>query len=75
MRSAEAVSPVRSIPIASSLAVFVLTYGVVFGAGSYYIIKLIRKGPDEDAGVYGSHGVKQPPIISRLASEEEGQHV
>lgn len=70
MRSAEAVSPVHATPIALSLAVFVLTYAVVFGAGSYYIISLIRKGPLEEAGVYGSHGVKQPPIITGLASEE-----
>jgi len=25
----------------------VLVYGIVFGAGVYYITKLIRRGPDE----------------------------
>ncbi len=62
-------------PIAISLAAFVLTYAVVFGAGSYYIMKLIRKGPDTEADVYGSHGVKEPPLITGFVSEEEGQHV
>ncbi len=75
MRSAEAVSPVQGIPIAISLGAFVLTYAVVFGAGGYYIIKLIRKGPDTGADVYGSHGVKEPALLTRFVSEEEGQHV
>ena len=49
-------------PVALSLAAFVLTYAIVFGAGGYYIIKLIRKGPDTEADIYGSHGVKEPPL-------------
>src|SRR5208337_287250 len=75
MRTAEAVSPVQGIPIAISIGAFVLTYAVVFGAGSYYIIKLIRKGPGTEADVYGSHGVKGPPLITDLVSEEGGRHV
>jgi cytochrome d ubiquinol oxidase subunit I len=75
MRTKEAVSPVQGIPIAISIGAFVLTYAVVFGAGGYYIIKLIRKGPGTEADVYGSHGVKGPALITGLVSEEEGQHV
>jgi cytochrome d ubiquinol oxidase subunit I len=26
---------------------FVLVYGIVFGAGLYYIAKLVQRGPDE----------------------------
>jgi cytochrome d ubiquinol oxidase subunit I len=26
---------------------FVLVYGIVFGAGLYYIIKLVQRGPEE----------------------------
>ena len=29
------------------LLLFVLVYGIVFGAGLYYIVKLVRRGPDE----------------------------
>jgi len=74
MRSAEAVSPVLGTNVAASLAAFLLTYSVVFGAGSYYIVKLIGKGPDTGADVYGSHGVKEPPLITKLVSEEGGRN-
>jgi cytochrome d ubiquinol oxidase subunit I len=75
MRSSEAISPVPGISIALSLAVFVLTYAVVFGAGSYYIMKLIRVGPSAEAEVYGAHGVKKPPLITDLAPKEGEQDV
>ena len=75
MRSAEAVSPVLAPPIAISLAAFVVTYVFVFGAGSYFILKLIAKGPDTEENAYGSHGVKEPPLITRVLSEKGGQHV
>jgi cytochrome d ubiquinol oxidase subunit I len=75
MRSAEGVSPVLAPPIAISLAAFVVTYVFVFGAGSYYILKLIAKGPDTEETAYGSHGVKEPPLITRVLSEKGGQHV
>jgi len=71
MRTTEAVSPVKALPIAISLGAFILTYAVVFGAGSYYIMKLIRKGPETEAEVYGSHGVKEPPLITGIVSEKE----
>jgi cytochrome d ubiquinol oxidase subunit I len=75
MRSAEAASPVQSPSIAMSLAAFVLTYGFIFGAGSYYILKLIGKGPDTEEDAYGSHGVKEPPLVTRLVAEKGGPHV
>jgi cytochrome d ubiquinol oxidase subunit I len=70
MRTADAVSPVTGPPVAISLAAFFLTYSVVFGAGSYYIAKLIRHGPDIEPEVYGSHGVKEPPLITNIVPEE-----
>ncbi len=75
MRTSEARSPVIGPAIAISLAAFVLTYSVVFGAGAYYIVQLIKKGPDVETDVYGSHGVKEPPLITGLTSKEEGRHV
>jgi cytochrome d ubiquinol oxidase subunit I len=75
MRTSEALSPVIGPAIAISLAAFVLTYSVVFGAGAYYIVQLIKKGPDVEADVYGSHGVKEVPLIMGLTSKEEGRHV
>ncbi len=61
LRTAEAASPVPGTPIAISLAAFVVVYGFVFGAGSYYILKLIGKGPDSRETAYGDHGVGKPP--------------
>lgn len=74
IRTAEGVSPVPGNPIAMSLAAFLLTYSVVFGGGSYYIIKLIRKGPGEDTGLYGAHGVRKPPLITEIGSGKEERH-
>jgi cytochrome d ubiquinol oxidase subunit I len=75
MRTAESVSPVSGSPIAISLAAFVLIYGFIFGAGCYYILHLIRKGPDSQEEAYGSHGLKTPPLVTRLVPKKGGQHV
>ena len=45
LRTADAVSPVPGGSVFFSLVLFVLVYGVVFGAGVYYIAKLVRAGP------------------------------
>jgi cytochrome d ubiquinol oxidase subunit I len=47
LRTADAVSPVPAGSVLASIILFVLVYGVVFGAGLYYIAKLVRRGPDE----------------------------
>jgi cytochrome d ubiquinol oxidase subunit I len=47
LRTADAVSPVPGGIVLSSLILFVFVYGVVFGAGLYYILKLVQRGPDE----------------------------
>ncbi len=70
IRTHEAVSPVAGTPVALSLAAFVLTYGFVFGAGSYYILRLIGKGPDTAEEPYGAHGVRKPPLVTGLVSRE-----
>lgn len=75
MRTAEAVSPVAGSSIAISLGAFIFTYGFIFGAGIYYILKLIGKGPDSAEEPYGAHGVKEPPLITNFVTEKGGQHV
>jgi cytochrome d ubiquinol oxidase subunit I len=57
-------------PIALSLAAFVFVYGFVFGAGSYYILRLIGKGPDAREEAYGDHGSKQPPLVTGTVKRE-----
>jgi cytochrome d ubiquinol oxidase subunit I len=75
IRTGKAVSPVIGSQLALSLFAFVFTYVFVFGAGSYYIVRLIGKGPADSETAYGTHGVKTPPIFKEPASEEGGKHV
>jgi cytochrome d ubiquinol oxidase subunit I len=48
-RTADAVSPVGGGNVATTLALFVLVYGVVFAMGIYYINRLIDRGPAQRA--------------------------
>ena len=76
LRTSETISPVAGGPIAISLAAFVVTYGLVFTAGAYYILKIIGKGPESTSeDTYGSHGVKQPPLVTDLAAGTGGKDV
>jgi cytochrome d ubiquinol oxidase subunit I len=45
LRTADATSPVPGESIATTLALFVLAYAVVFSMGIYYINRLIARGP------------------------------
>ncbi|MBX6321668.1 MAG: cytochrome ubiquinol oxidase subunit I [Rhodospirillaceae bacterium] len=49
LRTAEGVSPVPGGSVAFSLALFVVVYGVIFGAGITYILRIIRRGPEPAA--------------------------
>ncbi len=71
MRTSDATSPVLGTSIAISLAAFIIVYVFVFGAGSYYILSLIGKGPEEAEAAYGDHGVEKPPIIMKLPGKKE----
>jgi cytochrome d ubiquinol oxidase subunit I len=71
MRTRDATSPVMGTSIAISLAAFIIVYVFVFGAGSYYILSLIGKGPEDAAAAYGDHGVEKPPIVTELPRIKE----
>src|SRR5690606_35539196 len=45
MRTADAVTPHGALEVGITLALFVVVYFVLFGAGTLYILALIRKGP------------------------------
>lgn len=73
IRTAESVSPAILGPqVAWSLLAFVVMYILVFGAGSYYILKLIGKGIPaiKDEEQYYSHGVEATAV---KAATEEGK--
>jgi len=75
LRTKDATSPVMGSSIAISLVAFVIVYVFVFGAGSYYILKLIGKGPEGAEAAYGDHGVEKPPIVTQLPGKEGERHV
>ena len=73
MRTADAVSPVSAQQLGISLALFVVVYFVVFGAGTGYIQKLIAKGPMVDEGllaVAGGPGQQRNPARPMSAADE-----
>jgi len=45
LRTAKAVSPVTSQQVGLSLLIFVALYSLVFGTGIFYLLKILRTGP------------------------------
>jgi cytochrome d ubiquinol oxidase subunit I len=69
MRTADATSPVLAGAVLSTLALFVLVYGIIFSAGIYYINRLLAKGLDTDAPAAPS---PQAPITAAPAGRTPG---
>ena len=73
MRTAEGVSSHHVSTLAFSLALFIIVYFFVFGAGFAYILRLVRKGPvthEGDLPIEGGPGEdKQPMRPISLATE------
>jgi cytochrome d ubiquinol oxidase subunit I len=65
VRTADGVSPIAAPAVASSLALFVLVYVVVFGTGIYYLLRLMRAEPAPIAEPPEDEERRRP----RLASE------
>ena len=70
LRTDAATSPVLGTSIAISLAAFFVVYVFVFGAGSYYIFKLIGKGPESADEAYGAHGVGKPVLVTEMSGKK-----
>lgn len=73
MRTAQSVSPaIIGSEVGLSLLAFVIMYTLVFGAGSYYIIKLIRKGVPviDDQEQYYQHG-KNASVVEGINHQGE----
>ncbi|MDI9314259.1 MAG: cytochrome ubiquinol oxidase subunit I [Hydrotalea sp.] len=65
MRTAQSVSPAITTPqVLWSLLCFVVMYCFVFGAGSYYILKLIGRGilPVDNAEQFYQHGLEASAV-------------
>ena len=62
IRTADAVSPVLGQHVALSLLAFVVVYTLLFGAATYYILKLIRKGITTRQEGYEAHSKVATPF-------------
>ncbi|MFU8815787.1 MAG: cytochrome ubiquinol oxidase subunit I [Pseudomonadales bacterium] len=79
LRTADSVSPIELPAVAASLAAFIIIYMGVFGAGTFYLIRLMRQDPtdvsfapplaDEFAGAGLAMGAAR--TTSRRETEEE----
>ena len=56
MRTADAVSPHAIGQVALTLALFVVVYLFVFGAGTIYLLRIIGKGPETGEAERPLHG-------------------
>jgi cytochrome d ubiquinol oxidase subunit I len=79
MRTAESVSPIAAPAVAASLAAFVVVYFCVFGAGIWYLFRLVRHPPmpHEEGPRQGepirSAGITPAPSVQDGASLHAGR--
>ena len=59
LRTSESIAPVEAPAVAASLLAFIVVYFALFGAGTYYIIKMMSKTP--------GHLDKLPGTVTRTA--------
>ena len=66
----QAVSPTVDAPTRlASLLAFVVVYGIVFGFGTYYLFKLLRRGPDPHEEIEGEDVARKPKRPFSMPSE------
>jgi cytochrome bd ubiquinol oxidase subunit I len=70
LRTVEAASPIAAPAVEASLMAFVLVYCVIFGAGTYYILRLMGRSPEaghevEEIGPTRAAGITPAPSVQR----------
>ncbi len=68
LRTADSVAPLETPAVASSLVAFVVVYFAVFGAGLYYILRLMNRTPEippsiEEIGPTRAAGITPAPAV------------
>jgi cytochrome d ubiquinol oxidase subunit I len=48
LRTSDSLSPIEAPAVATSLMAFIIVYFFVFGAGTFYILRMMGKAPDTD---------------------------
>lgn len=74
LRTSESASPLEAPAVGASLMAFIIVYFFVFGAGVFYILRLMRKGPHYDE--IGMSSVDGPTRTAGItpAQQVEKQH-
>ena len=78
MRTADAVSPHEAFEVGLTLVLFVIVYFLVFGAGTVYMLRLIRRDPDEGGSTTPEGGPGEGRTPARplsAATESDGETV
>ncbi|WP_439887491.1 cytochrome ubiquinol oxidase subunit I [Pseudomonas sp. MBLB4123] len=80
MRTADASSGHSLAQMSLTLALFVVVYFALFGAGLGYMLRLVRKGPVTDEGravAHGGPGQARTPSrpLSAAEDDEDGDHL
>lgn len=75
MRTADAVSPHGAFEVGLTLVLFIAVYFVLFGAGTVYMLRLIRRGPTElgESTPSGGPGEQRTPARPLSAAAESGE--
>jgi cytochrome d ubiquinol oxidase subunit I len=71
LRTADAISPVPGGSIATTLVLFVVVYGIVFSMGTYYINRLIHRGPEGRIIAPAERGLPSRPLSGAEEAAEE----
>lgn len=68
LKTVDAASQIPGLNVLISLIAFIVVYAIIFGAGFYYILLLIRKGPLKTAEEkpYGEQYLKAPILLKDI---------
>ncbi|HEY4202302.1 MAG TPA: cytochrome ubiquinol oxidase subunit I [Devosiaceae bacterium] len=69
LRTADSLSPVQAPAVGASLIAFIVVYFVVFGAGVYYLLRLMRRTPGSDDTALGHGPIRAAGITPGLAQD------
>jgi len=64
LHTAESAAPLAAPAVAVSLAAFALVYFTVFGAGVFYILRLMAKPPSSDESEIAAGPIGITPAVS-----------
>jgi cytochrome d ubiquinol oxidase subunit I len=72
MRTASAVTPtLTGADVVASLLLYIAVYLIIFGAGLYYLVRVVRRGPPHSLEAHAPLPVERParPISAAIAEE------